>query len=433
MGTGFVKTYLYVTPFFPTPTSWRGAYSYDFVRALQRVLEVKGSTTGEKYRIVVLKEGDGTDYEIGGVKVHTFRARRLPSNVFPNLFARQNERSFLAVVRQLGVRFDDIVVCHANVANYGIYPLAIKRKNPHVKAILQHHDLQSFGLNMGLLRHCWLYNMIQFLVMRRVHEKLDAHIFISEACRRSFLLAPDTSWTAYEDYKKQMRGLPWRPARIKHGIVLYNGVDIGVFSPRRQNWSVGNEFVIGCVGNFQELKGQATLVRAVGIVCHEVQVAKVLGNRAVRVVFIGSGETLEACKTLARKQYAGCLTHLTYEFRTEMRHEDLAAFYKGLDLFVLPSWFEGFGCVCAEAHSCGVPFITCEGQGLEDLICPNERKKWLCRQRDPDDLAKKIEDFICRQSCCGVTEEQKLRVSLNIDCLTEVFVRELSALAPIGL
>ena len=33
--------YIVVTPFFPSPISWRGAYCYDFVRVLDRQQELK--------------------------------------------------------------------------------------------------------------------------------------------------------------------------------------------------------------------------------------------------------------------------------------------------------------------------------------------------------------------------------------------------------
>ena len=423
-----MKTYLYVTPFFPTPTSWRGAYSYDFIRALQRVLAAKKSAGGEKWRIVVLKEGKGADYEIGGVSVYTFRALRMPSNIFPNLFARVNQRSFLTTVCRLGVNLDDVAVCHANVANYGIYPLAVKKANPSCMTILQHHDLQSFGLNMGVLCHCWLYNLIQFLVLRAMHEKIDVHVFISEASRRSFLMAPDTSWTQYPHYKKQMRWLPWRPVKIENSVILHNGVDRSIFTPGdsgdRDTIPIENrKFVIGCVGNFQVLKDQKTLVEAVGILMRKGKCAQIWRG-GLKVIFVGSGETLAVCKAEAEKLHAMSLHWLEFEFMEEMPHEKLVCFYRGLDLFVLPSWFEGFGCVCVEAYSSGVPFITCEGQGLDDLFYTEDRDRWLCKQRDPDDLAHKIDDCICSLAA-GRMFEQRLAKDLDIDVLVGDFVKEL--------
>lgn len=419
-----MKCYLYVTKFFPRPGDWRGAYCLDFVRALQRALEVKRKGEGEQWNVLVFVEGDGSDYDVDGVQVHTFKTRYLPSNIFPFLFKRYNQKSFIEKVKVVcqGQQWslDDIAVCHAHTANFGVYCEALKRVNPKCKTLLHHHDLQSFGLNMGALRHCWFYNLIQFPLLRRLHERMDCHVFISEAARRSFLAAPNASWTMYADYKKQMRGLPYRPARIKDSVILHNGVDKGIFKVERVGrggQQTDNSFIIGCVGNFQELKGQETLIRAVARV-NEVEVEKIGGRRRVEILFVGSGERLETCWRLAEE------LGVDAEFLREVSHEKLADFYRGLDLFVLPSTFEGFGCVYTEAHSCGVPFIACEGQGTDDIIPIEDRGKWLCKQNDPEDLARKIGDYVSRVER-GECVEQRLTENQDIDYLVGKFVREL--------
>ena len=419
--------YLYITPFFPTPTSWRGAYCYDFVVALQRQFRSRNV----ECRVVVMTEGDGSDYEIEGVKVYTFKTKRLPSNIFPFLFKHDNQRSFLKKVETVlhstrntltSNLFASVEVCHCHTANYGVYAEAMKRVNPSCKTLLHHHDLASFGLNMGALRHCWLYNLIEFPILRRMHEQIDCHVFISEASRQSFLSAPDTSWTAYEDYKKQMRGLPWRPVKIKDSLILHNGVDKKIFNEgvegRGTRAKDGRVFTIGCVGNFSRLKGQDVLMKAMARLAASASL-----RLCVKIIFVGSGETLEECKRLAHEQeekFRCTPTPLTYTFKSEVRHEKLADFYRSLDLFVLPSTFEGFGCVYTEAHACGVPFIACEGQGVDDLISADDRDQWLCKQRDPEDLARKIGDYISRVER-GEQVEQRLNEDQSIDSLVRRF------------
>ena len=280
-------TYLYITPFFPSQYNWRGAYCLDFVKALRKARP--------ELQVEVFMVGDGGDYLIDGIKVWRFQEKKLPSSVFPFLFKRHNERSFLKAVKRAGIKVDDIIVCHANTAHLGIYPVALKRLNRKCKAILHHHDLQSFGLNLGIFHKCPIYNAWLFRKLRMIHEQIDCHVFVSEASRRSFLSAPDSSWTLYNDYKAQMRGpkaFGCRPAKITTSIVLHNGVNLRVYVPANKR-NTRTYFVIGCVGNFAKLKDQMTLLKAVAML------NKAQTETPLKVIFVGSGEMLSECKSFA--------------------------------------------------------------------------------------------------------------------------------------
>ena len=359
--------YIVVTPFFPSPTNWRGSYCYDFVRALMRngCYDVRVFMPGKK----------NSAYEFNGITVATFRTCQFPSAVFPFFFRRFNQRSFLAAVQRAGIDLTSVAVCHGHTAFFGIYPLAIKALNPNCLTLLHHHDPGSFGLNLGRLRHCWLYNMIMFPVLSRMHEKIDCHVFISEMAKRSFLSAPSTEWTVYDDYRRQMRWLPYRSPRIRDGLVLHNGVDTEKFYPETSR-TANDIFTIGCIGNFIDWKDHLTLLKAV------------TGVPNVKVVLIGSGPMRAKCEAFAHEH------GIDAEFRNEVSHEQLREFYCSIDLFVLPSYFEGFGCVFTEAYACGVPFITCEGQGIDDLIPDDERHSWLCKPMDENDLSEKIVHYM---------------------------------------
>ena len=362
-----------------------------------------------KYDVRVFVPGNGPDYDYQGVHVYRFSVKHLPSNIFPFLFKRWNQQSFLKKVKSLGIDIQNVAVCHGHTAIFSIYPLTVKRENQKCLTLLHHHDLQSFGLGNGILRHCWPYNLIQFPILRWHHEQMDVHVFISGVAMRSFFAVPDTSWTDFAFYRKQMRGLGfYRSPKIEKSIILHNGVDCEQFKPIAKASS--QTFTIGCVGNLSVLKDQIGLLKALSLLKDQ------LGDWKVKIL------GFEVPKIKAQMQQIIGIQRMqnNVEFIKEVEHMELPSFYNTLDLFVLPSYFEGFGCVFTEAYACGVPFVTCEGQGMDDLIPECERHLWLCQQRNPQDLAEKILYYYWNRP------KQHLSGPIDIDTLVGIFVNNIN-------
>lgn len=396
--------YLYVTPFFPEPRRHFGSYCLDAVKALVRDGRYDVRVFYPEHQTADVEYTHG-EYEIDGVKVYRFGIKRLPGLVFPFMFRRCNQRLFLKAVRQAGIDVNSIAVCHGHTALFSIYPLAIKDVNARCLTLLHHHDLQSFGLNNSRFSHCWIYNLIEFPILRWWHSQIDCHVFISEMVRKSFLSAPDASWSDYVEYRKQMQGLPYRPTRIKASYVLYNGVDAAIFNSGNQAVVKRfDAFTIGCIGNFQSLKGHLTLlgavrkIRSVGVELH--------------VRLVGRGPALESCKDyVAQNDLARVVS-----FEESISHDKITEFYHSLDLFVLPSVFEGFGCVYTEAWACGTPFITTSGAGVVELIPSEDRHLWVVKPHDVDDLVEKIMYYYQHR------DRQRLVGAVDIETLTARFL-----------
>ena len=337
--------YLYVTPFFPSPTRWRGSYCYDFVKALIGT---------NAYQVEVFTSGDGADYVIDGLTVHTFKMLSMPSNIFPFLTQGVNSRRFLKAVRKARVRLEDVAVCHGNSAEYSIYPLVIKRNNPLCKTLLHHHSLASFGFSAGKMKDSRLYRFFQAPILRRYHRAIDIHVFISEVCHRYFV--EDSGYD---------------PLNYR---ILHNGVDETLFK-KRVCGEKGNTFVIGTVANIQRAKGFETTARALARIGSE------MSNWEWRIV--GSGSEMAHLKALIAEP--DIAEHV--KFHAEVQHRDLVDFYHGIDLYVMPSYWEGFGCVYTESYACGVPFVACKtNNGIVDLA-PDA---WLIEKGDDARLSKLI-------------------------------------------
>lgn len=389
------RIYLYVTPFFPSPESWRGGYCYDAVRALMR---------NGKYDVRVFTGGDGPDYEYNGVRVHRFKRYVAPCGLAPFLFARLNSSWFLRKLKALHINLDEVAVCHVNTSGYANYGAAVKQANARIATLLHHHCSAPIGLKSGRLGIVPIHATLLYLYLCRQCATYDAHVFVSRKSRDTFGLffrkEPEDEWVDVRSSLLLGRYLP--PLKCNKAIVLYNGVDKSMFNPIGRPRHDG--FVIGNVANFQPLKDQLTLVKAFSKVVKAVPEA--------RLRLIGTGVCLTECRKFAE---AHCPKG-SVSFEPEVDHLELPDFYRSLDLFAFPSRFEGFACVCMESLACGTPFISCGSISSCEVLDEADSAKWLMSPKDVDGLAEKI---IEQRRC---PSQQKLRVDMSIDSLVDEFL-----------
>lgn len=69
-----------------------------------------------------------------------------------------------------------------------------------------------------------------------------------------------------------------------------------------------------------------------------------------------------------------------------MSHEELSDLCRRCDVFVLPSFEDGFARVMLEAAACGLPLIVTPNTGAEDFFSPGEPEGWLIPVNDVDAL-----------------------------------------------
>lgn len=380
------KIYLVLTPFFPSETSFRGPYIYDQVKALMK---------DGRYQVVVMmpyqfykKE---SDYDYDGVHVYRFASYDLPTNAWPGAGDYFSLHAFNKALRRIGIHYSDIAVVHAHVADNAIFANYVKRMNPYVKTVLQHHGYDVFGVENGMFakmrwhkRRCILHGI-------RLCNNIDLHVGVSNKILQ---------------YLEAYKGI-----LIRDKYVLYNGVDFTKFfkiSVENEEVDHNNLFRIGCVANFWKLKDQITLIKAVELLLNE-------GLDYIHVVFVGSGETKEECEQYVRSHKL----EKYFEFKGEVDHKQLNKFYNSLDLFVLPSYWDSFGCVYVEAYACGVPFMTAKGTGVTELIPKEDYDKWVIEPHDYRQLSKNIKYFINRR------EPMDLNSDININTIVHEYLNYL--------
>jgi glycosyltransferase involved in cell wall biosynthesis len=133
-----------------------------------------------------------------------------------------------------------------------------------------------------------------------------------------------------------------------------------------------SDLVVGAVGRLRAEKGHTILIDAVPAVVQQVPNA--------RFILAGDGELrgqLE-CKVVDMG-LSDVVKFLGFR-------RDVDQLLKTMDLFVLPSFWEGFSLAALESMACGTPVIGTDIPGTRELV-QHGVTGWLAKPNDPDSLA----------------------------------------------
>jgi len=353
-----MNSYIVITPFFPSFESFRGSYLLDQAKAIQ-------SNSNYKLLVIIISpflEKSQGDYIIEGVHCKTFRVIDFPSFIFPSFFNKINLKRFGIFIEKNNIKVGSKSVIHGHINYPSLNFLDFFSRKFSCKTILQHHGLdilqKETGITIPFIK--WIQNKLILKRFNRLSEHITKHIAISSVVKSNLIKINP---------------------RLENKIyVCVNGVDTTKFYVNPSKTMNDTKFVIGCVANFWELKDQITLLKAVDVL-------KTNGIKNLHLKFVGSGKTLNKCVEYAKRKNIDC------EFINELKHKNLLTFYNQLDLFVLPSKYEAFGCVYLEALACGVPFIGVKNQGIEDVVKNDLKKYQLVDAGAYVDLSKLIYYF----------------------------------------
>ncbi len=179
-----------------------------------------------------------------------------------------------------------------------------------------------------------------------------------------------------------------RPSSISQ---IYNGVDVGRFqavTPRPVDW-LPPEFrdektiLIGTVGRLQQVKDQATLLRAF---------SRVVSDRPelrqwLRLAIIGGGPLLADLRALAETLKISELTYFPGSL------DIIPEVLRSLDIFVLPSLNEGISNTILEAMASGVPVLATAAGGNMELVEDKVNGR-LFSPGDSDALSRLLLDYV---------------------------------------
>ena len=175
-------------------------------------------------------------------------------------------------------------------------------------------------------------------------EKADLIIAVSENTKKDILKFLDVS-----------------DKKIK---VVYNGVDRifrpiknkGLLDVAKKKYNLHEKFIL-YLGAIQPRKNITGLIRAYGMLCKE-------SNFKHKLV-IGGGVGWKNKDTYTLIEEIGLKDKIV--FTGYIPEYDLPLVYNLADIFVFPSFYEGFGLPVLEAMACGIPVVTSNSSSLPEI------------------------------------------------------------------
>jgi len=141
----------------------------------------------------------------------------------------------------------------------------------------------------------------------------------------------------------------------------------------------GEEFILLSVGNLIKTKGNDLTLKAL----------KALNNPDVKLRIMGAGPE----KSPLMKEVEDLGLQNQVSFLGKGTHQQVMEEMANCDLFVLPSWKEGFGVVYIEAMAHGKPVIACKGEGIDGVVRHGENG-FLVEPNSVEDLRQKLQEAL---------------------------------------
>jgi L-malate glycosyltransferase len=147
--------------------------------------------------------------------------------------------------------------------------------------------------------------------------------------------------------------LPYMPPETDVDVIPY-GVDLDRFRP--EPGPPRDELVVGSVGRLSPEKGLKYLIRAMPEVVRE--------QPNVRLLLAGDGPDRRSLERLATRLDLA----ERVEFTGELPHDRVPQALARIDVFAMPSTWEGFGVAALEAAAMEVPVIASNIHGIPDVV-----------------------------------------------------------------
>lgn len=252
-----------------------------------------------------------------------------------------------------------------------------------IDVVNTHH---SSTLLQGLLSFK-LFNRIKLIHTEHTRLDYDPHITPSVLkIQKVFMKFVDVALGISQgvcDYMKEEFCVPERKI-----VKILNGIDIDKFkraengerrTEKRKELGIGQEdVVIGTFANFRKQKNHACLIRAFALIKEKIENREESIEKPVKVLFAGSGPELENIQKLCKElgieffdcfgQEASSIIYPPFSILFAGSRSDIPELMNAIDIYCLPSHFEGLPFSLIEAFAAGKKVVATDVDGNREVI-----------------------------------------------------------------
>jgi glycosyltransferase involved in cell wall biosynthesis len=186
------------------------------------------------------------------------------------------------------------------------------------------------------------------------------------------------------------RFVQWSGVSSSRGFIIPNCVDLNRFQPRERDpvlvdrYRLRSAIVMLTVGRLEtgeRYKGVDEVIEAMPRLLRRLP--------DLRYLVVGDGSDRARLEAKARAH--GLSDYITFAGR--ITEAEKVAHYNLADLYVMPSYGEGFGITLIEAAACGIPVVGSSVDGSRDALLDGELGRMVDPTK-PDDLVMAISETI---------------------------------------
>lgn len=208
-----------------------------------------------------------------------------------------------------------------------------------------------------------------------------------------------------------LRDLALKSGTKKEIGIIYNGVDIEHFKPVSQGLALTGKAKPWTDSRFIITTGASRVTHRKGLNYLIGAVAKLIPKYPnIQVRIMGEGNAQEELENLAKT----LKIEKNVEFLGRIPREETAPYYQEAGIFVLPSLNEGMSNAMLEALASGLPIISTDTGGADELI-KEGINGYIVKFKDSADIAEKLEKLINSPELTGLMgiESRKIAETMS--------------------